>query len=257
VGTRLEHHGVSFAELHFHLLPAVDDGPASMADSVELARAAAAEGTRTILTTPHVNSTVELDVASLPERVREVSERLRAERVPVQVRCGGELAPESFWRLSEHELELIAQGPPARRWVLLEAPLTGLNDGFSAAARELRSRGFGVLVAHPERSLASSPSGSEILDSELRAGSALQLNAWSLMGVNGERARAEAVRLLGTTPLVVVASDAHGTERPPALTSALEVLADLGHPEPRRLTATIPHLLLEQGLPPRPAAVAA
>jgi protein-tyrosine phosphatase len=107
---------------------------------------------------------VDLDVGSLPERVREVGDRLRSERVPMSVRCGGELASDSLWRLSQRELELIAQGPPGRRWPLLEAPLTGLDDAFSAAALELRARGFGIVVAHPERSLGSAPAGRQILD---------------------------------------------------------------------------------------------
>lgn len=239
---------MSFAELHFHLLPAVDDGPPSMAASVELARAAVTDGTRTIVTTPHVNSSVDLDVNSLPERVREVADRLDRERVPVSVHCGGELAPDSLWRLSQRELELIAHGPSGRRWLLLEAPLAGLDEAFAAAARELRVRGFGIVVAHPERSLGSAPAGRPILDRELRAGIALQLNAWSLLGIYGERTRAEAVRLLNVAPLVAVASDAHGTERPPALRLALDELARLHDPDPRLRTATIPNLLLEQGL---------
>ena len=39
-----------YADLHFHLLPGVDDGPADMDASLELARAAVAEGTGTVVT---------------------------------------------------------------------------------------------------------------------------------------------------------------------------------------------------------------
>jgi hypothetical protein len=35
------------ADLHFHLLPGVDDGPADVADSIELAREGVAKGTDT------------------------------------------------------------------------------------------------------------------------------------------------------------------------------------------------------------------
>lgn len=57
--------------------------------------------------------------------------------------------------LSQAELESIALGPPERRWLLLEAPFAGLDRGFAAAADERRARGFGVVVAHPERSLGA------------------------------------------------------------------------------------------------------
>jgi protein-tyrosine phosphatase len=235
----------------------VDDGPASIEESVGLARMAAADRTGTIVATPHVNSFYPTNVSLLPERVREVQDRLRKERVSVKVRCGGELAPEMVGRLSQVELETIAQGPPGRRWLLLEAPLTGFDQAFAEAAAELRSRGFGIVVAHPERSLGNLEPGWRLLESELRAGSALQLNAWSLAGLNGERARSNALRLLRAAPLVAVASDAHGPDRAPALRLALSALEGFGEADPLRFVAATPHVLLEQGLPARPSALVA
>jgi protein-tyrosine phosphatase len=43
---------MSFVETHFHLLPGLDDGPADMHDTIELAQAALADGTGTIIATP-------------------------------------------------------------------------------------------------------------------------------------------------------------------------------------------------------------
>jgi len=248
---------MGFVEIHFHLLPGVDDGPASMEASVELARVAAGEGTQAIVATPHVSSYFPTDVSSLPERVREVAERLREERTPVAVRCGAELAPEMVGRLSQAELESIAQGPPGKRWLMLEAPFAGLDDVFTQAAEELRDRGFAVVVAHPERSLAGRQSGWDVLERELRAGSAIQLNAWSLAGRYGERVRTDALRLLHATPLVAVASDAHGPLRTPSLKLALGALSEVGHHDPHSLIAAVPRRLLEQGLPARSPSAAA
>ncbi len=64
---------MSRAELHFHLLPGVDDGPATVEESVALARAARRDGTAVVVATPHVR---EVEVRELPERVG----RLEAER---------------------------------------------------------------------------------------------------------------------------------------------------------------------------------
>ena len=41
-------------ELHFHLLPGVDDGPTDDAEAIELARLAIEDGTSLIVVTPHV-----------------------------------------------------------------------------------------------------------------------------------------------------------------------------------------------------------
>lgn len=240
---------MSSTEIHFHLLPGVDDGPRSMDETVELARLAAADGTRAITVTPHVNHSVRLDVMSLPARVAEVNDRLRRERIPIEAVCGGELAPERAGTLTQEELELIAHGPRGARWLLLEAPLDGIGALFRDAADDLRERGFGMVVAHPERSLGFGREGWQILERELQLGSALQLNAWSLAGLNGERARNDAIKLLNAGPRIAIASDAHGTHRPPSLKLALESVAALGEREPWRFIDAVPNGLLERGLP--------
>jgi len=248
---------MSFSEIHFHLLPGVDDGPCSIEETVELARMAVADGTRTIVATPHVNGTSAPSVSSLPEQVRVVTERLRRERIPVRVLCGGELAPERVERLSHAELKSIAQGPPGKQWLLLEPPLTGFDGPFAAAAAELRARGFGIVVAHPERSLGGASFEWEMLEREIQAGSGIQLTAWSLAGLHGERVRTTAVRLLREAPLVAVASDAHGPERMPSLRLALDALTGLAVHQARRFMADVPATLLERGLRPRSRTLAA
>src|SRR5688500_18369444 len=85
--------GVTRAELHFHLLPAVDDGPADLDEAVELARLTVADGTSLVTVTPHVRDLLaEGIVDEVPERVREVDAALRRAGVPLEVRTGAELA---------------------------------------------------------------------------------------------------------------------------------------------------------------------
>jgi protein-tyrosine phosphatase len=249
--------GMNFAELHFHLLPGIDDGPSSIEESVALAAAAAAEGTGTIVATPHVHPSFDIDVSTLPDRVRELRAWLEAERVPVRVLCGGELAHDMVGRLSGSELETIAHGPAGRRWLLLEAPLRGLDEDYSVAADELRERGFGVVVAHPERSLKGSTVGWEAIEHELAAGSALQINAWSVAGLYGENVRNTAVALLHRAPRAVIASDAHGRQRMPALRLGLDALASARVPEAGRLVTVAAHGLLAHGVSGAPRALAA
>ena len=47
---------MAYADLHFHLLPGVDDGPGDMDASLELARRAVADGIGTVVATPHVRA---------------------------------------------------------------------------------------------------------------------------------------------------------------------------------------------------------
>jgi protein-tyrosine phosphatase len=243
------------ADVHFHVLPGIDDGPATLEESLELARAAAEEGTGTIVATPHVRPDFVTDVLELPERVRELQHALAAQDIPVGVRCGGELGHELVGRLSQQELEAIAQGPPDARWLLVEAPFERIGEEFHRATSELRERGFAVLVAHPERSADASVDGSAALRRELREGSLAQLNALSLSGGHGAEAEHAAFRLVDEGMASIVGSDAHGRTRPPALAKALRSLLGRGV-DPgvaRALTASGPRRLLARGIPRRPA----
>src|SRR3954463_7352744 len=137
-------------DIHFHALPGVDDGPATMEDSLELARLAVRDGTRTVVATPHIRREFLADPSEVADRVAELQERLRAEGIPLSVVPGGELDPEMVPHLTHDELDQIAVGPAGARWLLLEAPFAGL-DGLVDASAKLRARGFAVVLAHPER----------------------------------------------------------------------------------------------------------
>jgi protein-tyrosine phosphatase len=248
---------MSYAEIHFHLLPGIDDGPRSVDESVELAGAAATEGTRTIVATPHVHPRFVADPLTLTDRVEEIRAELRARRIPIEVRCGGELDVAMPSRLTNAQMDTIAHGPRGRRWVLLEAPLRGMDDSYTAVADDVRDRGFAVVMAHPERAFKDPEAGWRVVEHELAAGSALQVNAWSVAGLYGERVRATAVKLVQRASKAVIASDAHGGERMPALNLALRALTSAGVANPVALVSTAPYALLEHGLAVAPDALAA
>jgi protein-tyrosine phosphatase len=244
--------------LHFHLLPGVDDGPADVADSIELARETVAQGTDTVIATPHVRSDFVTDVEGLRERVRELRRKLAEARVPLAVGRGGELGADMVGRLGQHELEAIAQGPAGARWLLLEAPWESYGERFHEAAAELRSRGFGVVIAHPERSADAELDGAAGLRRELRDGARAQVNAMSLTGGHGDGARGAAFDLVTDGLASLVASDAHGPTRPPHLLAAERALRQCGVDArtARRLTFEEPLRLLARGLPARTALAA-
>jgi protein-tyrosine phosphatase len=245
------------ADIHFHLLPGVDDGPAAMHDSVELARAAVAEGTRAVVATPHVRRDFVTDPLELADRVAELRHALCRAGVPLDVHCGGELGHEMVSSLDARELDAVAQGPPGSRWLLLESPFEGFTAEFHAAADELRERGFGVVIAHPERTASAATDGLAGVERELRAGSVAQVNAHSLLGRHGHEARRAAHLLVARGLAGVVASDAHGPTRPPSLLPAVDALRWTGAAPhaARALVCRRPLELLAIGLP-RPALAA-
>jgi protein-tyrosine phosphatase len=157
-------------------------------------------------------------------------------------------------RLSQLELETIAQGPAGARWLLVETPFEGANETFHAATAELRDRGFSVVVAHPERGADAALDGARGLRGELRLGAVAQINAQSLDGRHGEDAERAGHSLLAEGLPAVIASDAHGPTRPPSLNAAAAELRRRGTAAPvaRHLTESGPRALLYRGLPSAP-----
>lgn len=246
------------AELHFHALPGLDDGPASIDESLALLRAAAADGTAVVVATPHVRGDFVTEVADLPDRTRELQAAAQAAGIAVELRAGGELGHDMVGRLTQPELHTIAQGPPHARWLLLETPFEPLGEDFHGAAAELRDRGFGVLIAHPERSADAALDGSRGLRRELAEGSLAQVNGQSITGAHGPAAHAAALELIREGLVSAVASDAHGPTRPPLLGEARARLleAGVGRDVCRALFAAGPRRLLARGVAGRRVLVA-
>jgi protein-tyrosine phosphatase len=218
-----------------------------MDESVAYGAAVAAAGTETVVATPHVEL---VDVHELPDRVHQLRDALRDEGVDLDVRCGGEIKPFSVADLTAEELELISHGPPGARWVLYEVPFSGIDEEFAAGADELRRRGFGLLLAHPERARGMLDDGLRALEVQLRAGALVAANVGPLLGREGAERTLAAEHLLRRDVPHVVATDAHPPRRPYTLQMGADAVvrisgrADLA----RRLTADAPARLLLDGI---------
>ena len=239
-------------ELHFHLLPGVDDGPAGLPEALALARQTVDDGTAVVTVTPHIRDLVEAGIlAEVAERTDALGAALEQEGIALDVRPGAEVAHDDLDGLTQADLEAIAQGPAEARWVLLEAPLRGRDPApFIDGVRAVRRGGLGVLVGHPERSPAVR-AAPELLDELLAEGCAAQVNASSVLGTHGREAQAAALELVRTGRALVLASDAHRLGRGAVLTHAVGALAATGVPRERaeRLTRQHPAALLADGLP--------
>jgi protein-tyrosine phosphatase len=231
-------------ELHFHLLPGVDDGPTDDAEAIELARLAVEDGTGRVVVTPHVRLA---DLDSLTPMTERLQAVLGEAGVALEVCPGGELAPGDVESLDQAALDRLAHGPRDARWLLLEAPLFSGTRDLDSAAEELRSRGFGVLIGHPERSRGTPDS---VIREQVARGAVLQLNASSLTGCHGGEARRRGIALARSGLPFLLASDAHSPARPPQLTPAAVTLIALGVDENTVRTAVdvLPEAVLTEGL---------
>ena len=244
-------------DIHFHILPDVDDGPATIEDSLELARLAVRDGTRTVVATPHIRPEFISDPLEVPERVDALQEELRRAGIPITVVPGGELDTVMVGSLSHRALDAIAVGPRGARWLLLEAPFDGLA-GLQPAAAELRARGFGVVIAHPERSAGVLAGGCKILREQLALGCLAQVSTSSLSGAHGHEAQISARHLVSQRLAHALASDAHSPRRAPELGAGMDTLLAAGETfaTARRLAEINPRELVVAGIGRRLAAAA-
>jgi protein-tyrosine phosphatase len=241
-------------DLHCHVLPGIDDGPASMNESVALARAASEQGTKTLVATSHVNWRYANDAATMGKLVGELNVRLAGEAgegAPgVTVLPGAEIAVTRVADIASDELPRLALG--GGRWLLIEPPATSVATGMDTIVADLQRRGHGVLLAHPERCRAFHRDP-RLLESMVQEGALTSVTAGSFTGRFGDTVRRNAFALLTAGMVHNVASDFHDRKgRPPGMSAELERagLAPLGE----WLTREVPSAILEdREIPRRPA----
>jgi protein-tyrosine phosphatase len=251
---RRKGHRMSHVDLHLHLLPGVDDGPADEAASLEHAANMVADGVGEATVTPHIGhpNLPPLDLTTVPERTAALQAALDREGIALRIHPGGELHPSSAAGLTRAELDVVAHGPAGARWVLLEVPFAGVDEAFAETARRVRAQGFGLVIGHPERAagLLSGP-GMAILRREQRQGSVLQVNVCSLLGDHGPEALHAGRRLVRSGLAYLLASDGHGGARGHTLGAGPELARGIGASELQswQLTQANPRFLLRHGLP--------
>jgi protein-tyrosine phosphatase len=253
---------MSYVDLHLHLLPGVDDGAQDEPDALAYARRLAQEGVREVAVSPHISPSWALEVASIPARVAALQGLIDAANLGVRLHAGGELHPTMAAGLSDAELDVIAHGPPGSRWVLLEAPFAGIGEHFVGVCDGLRARGYGLVIAHPERAgNLLDDGGLRLLRDQLTAGAVLQVNVCSLLGNHGLAVQETAVHLLRQGLAYAIASDAHPGTRDHTLRLGLELALRAGASSVQawHLTQANPRFLLRMGIPqaPSPATAAA
>lgn len=236
-------------DLHSHILPGLDDGARTLADSVEMARAAAADGITAIAATPHVRDDYPTTPEARDTALAEVRAAVEAAGVAIEVLPGGEIALDRLLLLDDAALARFGLGGNPGV-LLLEFPYRGWPLGLEDVLFRLRTRGVVPVLAHPERNDAVQADPGR-LERLVHGGALVQVTAASLDGRLGRSVRATSLRLLELELAHLLASDAHAPEvRAIGLAAAAEAV----HPDLAAwLTTDVPGALVAGApLPPRP-----
>ena len=199
-------------DLHSHILPGLDDGPATMEGSLELAAGGRRGG--------HADDPRHAPHQRRPEHrsgayrggAGGAAAALAEAEIPLEVLPGGEIA---IWRLidlDDDTLRALALG--GGPYLLVESPFSPVIGDFEPMVLDLHRRGHRVLLAHPERCPAFQRTPSR-LEGLVGAGALVQITAGSMTGGFGSTVRRFTTALLRDGLVHVVASDAHDTRPPP------------------------------------------
>jgi protein-tyrosine phosphatase len=242
-------------DLHCHLLPGIDDGPPSMAVSIAMARAAVDGGVEAIVATPHVSRRYPNDAAALVQRCADLQRALDDAGVALRVHTGAEISHAVVEDLGDDALRASALGGGS--YLLLEPPYTGPAPFINSMVGRLQAKGFGVVLAHPER-IGAFQRNIEVLESLVDGGVLCSVTAGSVSGGFGGTVRRFTQELFARGLVHNLASDAHDAEhRSPALRPVLDqAVAELPELEHALgwLTLEVPRAILAgeqvQGSPP-------
>ena len=195
-----------------------------------MAYMAAADGTDTMVATPHrawfLRRTARPDV--IAERVAALQAELDESEIPLRVVPGVEIkiGPKVADDLRMGEVGTLGH---TGQWALLEPPFERIPHDALDNVKAVLDAGYRVVLAHPER-CADIQRSLVFVEACADLGVTFQLTSGSILGQFGTRAQETAERILAHAadwPLVI-ASDTHDLkERPPHLLSAARDAAAL------------------------------
>jgi protein-tyrosine phosphatase len=237
-------------DMHCHILPGIDDGPADFEGSLALARALSASGVSTVVATSHVSWHYQNDAATIAGLTTELNDRLSENAIPLKVLAGAEIAMTYALELDPGELARFGIG--GSPWLLIEPPFTAVVSNMDVVLMDLNRSGQRILLAHPERCPAFHRDP-EMLATLVGAGVLTSITAGALVGRFGGTVQRFALQLAREGMIHNVASDAHDPiRRPPGIA---QELAQVGMGELTKwLTGEVPQAIIaDLEIPARPA----
>lgn len=217
--------GYSFCDLHSHILPGMDDGCQTAAESVQLLRTSYQQGIRKMCATPHYYPVETADefLARRDAAEQELYTALERETLPVPKLCMGAEVAYRPGICYQEDLNKLCIGKS--QYLLLEMPFHKWGDEVIRTVRGISNvRGITPILAHIERYLPMQDK--EVLERLLDQEILVQMNAARLLHF---ASRGQARRLLNNRMVNLLGSDCHNnTSRPQNLGQAVEYLEKKG-----------------------------
>lgn len=195
-----------YVDFHSHLLPGIDDGSKSDANTLELVLALQELRFNQLITTPHIMKNVwDNTFETITKKFDETQQTLQNNNINIPFKTAAEyLLDGSFINLIQSEGLLTLKD----NYVLVEMSYINPPIQLYDILFDLQVAGYKPVMAHPERYLALHHDMAHYQKLK-HAGCALQLNLLSTVGYYGEKVAETAKKLLKNGMIDYVSSDVH------------------------------------------------
>lgn len=193
-------------DMHSHLLPGIDDGAASMEQSIELIQAMKELGFRKLITTPHIMSDAYRNTPSIiHEKLQHVREAVREHDIDIEIDAAAE------YYLDHAFMDMIGREPLltiGKNMVLFEVSYINAPENINEAVFKLQMEGYTPILAHPERYPFWYNSFESYINLKEK-GVLFQLNVNSLSGYYSPAAKQVAERMIDEGMIELLGTDTH------------------------------------------------
>ncbi len=233
-------------DIHCHILPGVDDGPATIDLSLEMAGQLVDGGVGHVFATPHhIGGTAwSHPAAEIRQQVKKLQTAVDQHNIPLTLYTGMEIALHDHFMQECARTELLPLG--TSNYYLLEPPFQQFNENLLETVISFKKSGKDVILAHPER-IPFFQKKTALLLQLIEQGILVQVNIGSLLGEFGTTCKKTACYLAERGGIHFIASDSHnpGNRRPPTRNQWLQLEHVLGIELTRRVCMENPARLLE------------
>ena len=195
-------------DIHCHLLFGVDDGPVKIAESVEMLKKANQQGVSDIILTPHYRHGMFPYIkADILTNFKALQSHVAQAGVNLHLGCEYHVDSRCFEHFSNGRCLTLA----GSHYILMEYSHITEYSYILAMTREALLGGYLPVIAHAERypCMIKSPARAKELR---RMGAMVQVNADSVLGLEGRAAKQYCRTLIKDEAVDIIASDSHGIE---------------------------------------------
>ena len=214
--TKKEHNILKYlnADIHSHLLPAVDDGVRDLETALSCMNEMKRNGINKIYVTPHFQShRFRNDEDDIRNKFDELRKQVNEQIPDIELRLAGEYLIDSGFeeRLQSEKLLTIND-----KYLLVEFSFNQSMLGMEELFFEMQMKGYEVILAHPERYHYLNQD-SKLLNNLKEQGVYFQSNIMSFGGFYGSESMKRAYQYVDKGWINFLGTDIHGKKYRDAL----------------------------------------